>query len=236
MQSDPQAIDPAGWLAERGQAWLDARLAESTAARESLAPIDGKRFELVLEGPDVHVCFRAERERLILEHAGQARADARLSVSPLDALKLARGQSLSQLKATDARLEGDTQVAETFARTLALLSPDPEAELAGWIGDMAAHEIVSAGRRIGALIVKAERALEQDAAEYFTEERPTLARRWEVDEFVEAVDSLRDAVERAASRLDALERGGSRPAAGGPTPEARPDTDGAASTPPSAED
>ena len=65
---------------------------------------------------------------------------------------------------------------------------------------------MTAGRSLAGLLLQAERALEQDASEYFIEEQPALARAWEVEEFVDAVDDVRDAVERAATRLDALER------------------------------
>lgn len=206
MNGDSQYFNPAGWLAARGQSWIDARLAESTAARQSLEPIEGRRFELMLEGPDVCIGLRVGDGRLILESPGRGEPDARLSATPLDALKLARSQSLSNLKKTDASLEGNIHVAEAFARTLALLSPDPEAELAGWVGDIAAHEIVSAARAVQALVAKAERSFEQDMAEFFREEQPALARPREVEEFVEEVDDIRDAVERAATRLEKLTR------------------------------
>lgn len=215
MAEASQRTNTRSWLTAQAQAWLDARLAASTAARRSLQPIDGKLFEVVVEGPGIHVGLRARGPRLILEEPRDGEPDARLSATPLDALRLAQSQSLSNLKQTDARLEGNIHVAEAFARTLALLSPEAEAELAGWVGDIAAHEIVAAAHALKAFALEVGQTLERDTAEFLREERPVLARSREVEAFVEEVDDIRDAVERAASRLDALVRGpAGRPAGG----------------------
>jgi ubiquinone biosynthesis protein UbiJ len=230
MSCDSQSFDPLGRLTAAGQAWLDTRLAESTAARQSLRQIDGKRFELVLEGLDIRIRLHAAGERLLLGDVGEA--DARLTATPIDALTLARNQSLADVKKTNAHLEGNVHVAEGFGQTLALLSPNPEAELAGWVGDVAAHEIVAAGRTVLRFIVDAERALERNSAEFLKEEQPTLARPWEVDELIEAIDDVRDAVERAATRLDALERARAG-TADGPKPSTGPVPGGSAPVGPS---
>ena len=207
------------WLRTPVQRWLDRRVAESTAVRSLLREIDGRCFAVVLEGPDLTVTLLARSGRLHWLPPGTREPDAALIASPFDALVLARSQSLSDLKKTDARLSGNIHLAEQFARLFALLGPEPEAELAGWIGDIAAHEVAQAGRAALRFLRQAASALEQNCAEYLREEQPVIARSWEVDEFADAVDDLRDGVERAVARLDALEvrrQAGPRSPAGDP--------------------
>ncbi len=207
MPGTASGFDPGGLLRRPVQAWIDRRCRESTALRDALAAVAGRHFAIELEGPDLNVLLAATAERLEWLPAGSATPDATLSTRPFDAIALARSQSLTDLKKTDARLNGNIRIAEQFARVLELLTPEPEAELAGWVGDIAAHEIATTGRRVVALIRRTVAALEADSAEFLKEEQPALARPWEVDAFIESVDELRDAVARAEQRLAALERG-----------------------------
>jgi ubiquinone biosynthesis protein UbiJ len=205
MDDGAGAIDPPVWLRSRVQHWLDRRLAESTAAREALAEVAGRTFAIRLDGPGIEIKLAADRDRLRWISQDERVADATLVASPFDALTLARGRTLSALKKTDARLDGNIHVAEAFAALLERLSPDPEAELAGWVGDVAAHELAAATRAVAAFIRRAAGALTDDAVEFARDEQHLLAYPWEVAGYIEAVDDLREAVDRADSRLALLE-------------------------------
>lgn len=133
-------------------------------------------------------------------------ADATLKAGPLGLLELARTRSLAELRRADAMLEGKPHVAEEFADLLELARPELEAELADWIGGMAAHEVGRAMKAAEAFVRRAGRSLERDVADYLKEENPLLARPLEVRAFADDVDRVRDDVERAAARVELLAR------------------------------
>ena len=84
--------------------------------------------------------------------------------------------------------------------------PDIEAELAKLVGDIPAHQVAGLARRTDAWARRAATALAMNTAEFLQEEARQLPPRVEVDAFGRSVERLRDDVERAAQRLEQLER------------------------------
>ncbi|MGB5200150.1 MAG: sterol-binding protein, partial [Sedimenticolaceae bacterium] len=93
-----------------------------------------------------------------------------------------------------------------FSEVLADLDIDWEEQLSRFTGDIAAHEIgrgVRAASREGA---RMRRSSEQILSEYLTEEARLLPHRFEVEDFIADVDTLRDDAERLAARIALLEK------------------------------
>lgn len=192
-------------LLETCERLLNERVAATTATRERLRALAGRRMAVEVAGTDSGFVLSAHPDRLELARGpADASVDVTLRAGPLGLLLLARSSSIKGLRRSGAVLEGRPHVAEEFAALLALARPELEAELAGFIGGMAAHEVGRAVRQAQAFARRAARALERDAADYLREENPTLARPLEIREFAADVDRLRDDVERAAARLAAL--------------------------------
>lgn len=190
-----------------GQRLLNEQIRASTAARERLQDLDGKRFGVTVTNSDFRVVAESVAGELRLTHGGGAPCDVELSAGAFELLKLARRSSLTELKEAGARLSGDIRTAEAFAELMRLAMPDPEGVLADWVGDMPAHAIGRAARGAAGWSVKAGRALEQNLAEYLQEEQPTLTPPALARSFGAAVERLRDDVERAERRIERLERG-----------------------------
>lgn len=185
---------------------LNRYVAESTAAADLLAGLEGRAFAIHVEGLGLRCVLRAGNGRLrVSDDAGAAAAaDAAISGTPLDLLRLLGPDMASRLTGSPATLTGSTHVAERFVDVLRLARPDLEEELAGWIGDVAAHEL---GRRSHALLswaAKAAGALRLDLAEYLQEESRELPSAYEAESFYAEVERLRDDVERAAARVELL--------------------------------
>ncbi len=99
---------------------------------------------------------------------------------------------------------GDTDFAATINQLARNLRWDVEGDLGRVFGDVAAHRMAEAGR---AFQRWGEQSLEntaRSAAEYWTEERPLIASRLAVHEFVSDVDVLRDDVARLEKRMENL--------------------------------
>jgi ubiquinone biosynthesis protein UbiJ len=184
---------------------LNRLVAESTAARELLERLDGTSFAVRVEGLGVTGVLHAEGERLRVGTAEDG-ATATLRATPLDLLRLVRGEGVGHVQRTHATFTGDLQVAERYSQLLKLARPDVEDELAKWVGDIPAHALGEAARGAGAWLARAARALSMNTAEYLQEESRAMPAPLEAAAFYGDVERLRDDVERAAARLARLAR------------------------------
>lgn len=184
---------------------LNRCIGESTAARELLARLGGTSFAVHVEGLGLTVALHSDGERVRVDRDA-ADATATLRATPLDLIKLLRGEGVGGVKRTRADLSGDLEVAERYANLLKLARPDLEGELAKWIGDIPAHAFGQAARGAHAWLTRAAGALRMNTAEYLQEESRAMPAPLEAQAFYGDVEKLRDDVERAAARLTRLER------------------------------
>ena len=187
-------------------ALLERWIAESTAAEDRVRDLEGRSFSIGLEGLGVDWVLRAAGGRLVVSADTSSPPDAKITGTPLDLLRLLGPDMASRLTTSPARLTGSVHIAEAFADALRLARPDLEEELAGWVGDVAAHGIGRRGRSVAAWGTRAADALRLDASEYLQHEGRVLPSRYETDAFFDGVERLRDDVERAAARLERLEQ------------------------------
>jgi ubiquinone biosynthesis protein UbiJ len=85
------------------------------------------------------------------------------------------------------------------------LRPEPEEELARFVGDAAAVRIVGLLRGALAQARDGGQRLAASTVDYFVTENPMLVARGEVERFTQTIHQLRDAVERLEKRLQQLE-------------------------------
>jgi ubiquinone biosynthesis protein UbiJ len=185
---------------------LNRHIAESTAATRRLAGLEGRSFAVTVVGPDIRFVLGVAEGRVSVRARAVEPADATLRGTPLALLSLLEKTSLSRLRTQSVELEGDIHVAEEFAQMLRYARPDLEGELAGWIGDIAAHEVGAAVRHLSAWAARSRRALETDLADYVQHERAILPAAVEARAFYADVERLRDDVERAERRLEQIAR------------------------------
>jgi ubiquinone biosynthesis protein UbiJ len=184
---------------------LNRWVSESTAARDLLVGLTGTSFAVHVEGLALTAVLHADGARLRLDRDA-ADATATLRASPLDLLKLVRAEGVSGVKRTQASLSGDLDVAERYSQVLKLARPDLEEEVAKWVGDIPAHALGEGVRDLRAWLKRAVSALRMNTAEYLQEESRAMPAPLEAQAFFSDVERLRDDVERAAARLNRLER------------------------------
>ena len=104
-----------------------------------------------------------------------------------------------------ADYSGDPALLATLDRVFKQLAWDVEADLAPWVGDIAAHRLHTFGRDALAGIAHTFSALGHNASEYMVEEAEMMARGVDVTRFNHEVDVLADDVARLDARLKRLE-------------------------------
>ena len=157
-------------------------------------------------GLPLRFVLQAEHGRLTIVHDDAVTATATIKAAPIDMLKLLGPDALANLKKTRAEIRGEIRIADGFAELLKAASPDVEEEVSSWIGDIPAHALGESARSFGHWAVSAARSIEFSMAEYLHEESGILPTEAEIEKFCNAVDTLRDDVERAEQRLTNLER------------------------------
>jgi ubiquinone biosynthesis protein UbiJ len=184
---------------------LNRNIAASSAARAACKRLAGKTLAVHLttipQNTLLSLFFACDGERMSIAATSDATAAATLSGTPLAYLSLVGAQPESAMRSGSVRIAGDAEVAQAFRDLLMAAQPDFEDELSRLTGDVAAHQLgnlargaLQFGKRVGDTFL-------QNISEFLQEESRDIVTRIEADEFVEAVDKLRDAVERAEARL-----------------------------------
>jgi len=106
----------------------------------------------------------------------------------------------------EVEIEGSAEFANAIQHLFRHLTWDVEEDLSKFLGDVVAHRLVSQAKTLAAWQREAATRLAENLAEYWTEERPLLARAPDVEKFNRDVDALRDDAERIEKRIERLER------------------------------
>lgn len=138
--------------------------------------------------------------------AGPDKPDVRISAPPTQLLRQVLRSGFGESAAVSGvQVEGDAELLSRFSTLLARVGFDPEEWLAKWVGGGAARRLHQALRGFGGWSRRSADTLAFDAAEYLREETRDLAHRADVESWMDAVDTLRERVDRYAARLTRIE-------------------------------
>jgi ubiquinone biosynthesis protein UbiJ len=173
--------------------------------------LSGKVIAVELEGLGRTIYFAPEPDgvRILADYAGVP--DATLRGTPWALLRMGSLQSDSRearaaLVLGEIRIDGDVELGQRFKQILDAVEIDWEEHLAGFVGDLLAHKLGNAARAVQGWGRQAAARLGQGFAEYQQEEAYSLPRPDDVQNFIGAVDTLRDDVERLEQRVERLRR------------------------------
>ena len=130
-----------------------------------------------------------------------AKRDLEVRISPFLLPRLAAGEEAAF---REIEMQGDMEFAQEVSSLARHLTWDYEEDLSKVVGDIAAHRLAGAARGLRDWGRDAALRAGQGAAEYWTEESPLIASRVKVEDFVRAVDALREDADRLEKRLAAL--------------------------------
>mgnify|MGYP003476745351 CR=1 FL=1 len=104
----------------------------------------------------------------------------------------------------DVPIEGDSAFAQEISYLVRNLKWDVEEDLSKVVGDVAAHRTVNTAKSFTGWAKQSTENRAQNFKEYWTEEKPLVAKSIRLEEFAKQVDTLRDDVERLEKRIDNL--------------------------------
>ena len=133
--------------------------------------------------------------------------DARISGSPSALLALARnGAAQASPSTARATVSGDAEIANLYRLLFAAARPDFEEELSRLVGDLPARRLFQFAQRAAGWMRRTHRTVGDNIAEYLQEESRDLVNRYELDEFLRGVDTVRETADRVEARLSRLEQ------------------------------
>jgi ubiquinone biosynthesis accessory factor UbiJ len=170
-------------------------------ARERLLPHAGR--VVCIDHPPFSIMMAITADGAVADAAADAAPDVTVRVTPGLMLRLmARDVSAWH----DVRVEGDPEFAAAINHIARHLRWDFEEDLSRIVGDIAAHRLAETGRKISSWRQQSADNFARSLAEYWTEERPLLASRGDVEQFNRDVDVLRDDLARLEKRIELRER------------------------------
>jgi ubiquinone biosynthesis protein UbiJ len=184
---------------------INRQIRSKTPARELCEQLDGKVVAVRVRDTALAMYFVVKRDALELKFSAPD-ADVSITGSLFALAGLAARTSESRLRDGSIDLAGDMYTAQAFQQLLAYGQPDIEEELSGIIGDVAARSLSDAARQIGRWTLDAGSTMQQNITEYLQEESGALPSHYELDNFRERVNVLRDDVDRLEARIRRFER------------------------------
>lgn len=152
----------------------------------------GMIFYLLPESAGVAVMDRCEAEPSV-----------RIRVTPAALFRQWRGRRAAR---GEIAIEGDVGVGREFQALLARLDIDWEEQLSRVVGDMAARRLGGLWHDLRAWSGWVGDVLSRDGGEYVQQELRLLPPRQSIEQFLNAVDLLREDADRLAARVERLRR------------------------------
>lgn len=192
-------------LLRRLQVQLNRWIAQSTAAQEEMRALEDQSLIIEITQTSWRIQLGIEQQQARLRTADyEAVADIEIKASAFELLRMLRARSPAEFSAGDIEFRGNLRTAERFSQMLRLACPQVEDELAAWLGGTPARAAVRAGSAVHLWGTRTAGALEQNAAEYLQAESRELPRPAELEDYLVAVEDLRNAVDRLSQRIDRL--------------------------------
>ncbi len=185
---------------------LQHLIAQNRWAHALLQPFSGKsvKFDFTL----------IEASLVILENGdfamagGTATPDAVVTISPSTLIRLLAKDDAAKLQIS---VEGDTHLATELAKVFSNMRWDYEDDLSKIVGDIPASKFGQLLRQTSVQIMDTGTNLGEMLFEYWQEEKPMIAKKRHVEQFNQAVDTLRADVDRLEKRFEKLMQNHNKP-------------------------
>jgi len=197
------------WLAAL-ETLLNRSMGQSMQAAAAASRLNGTSLQVDVDGL-VRIRAAVSAGKLALTSGGDLDADAIVCGSPLAlfnvfAVRVDRVGRANGNPGAAVRISGDAEIAARYRDLLTLSRPDWEEELSRLVGDLPARRLSLAARGALSWARGVGRTAGENLAEYLQEESRDLVSEPELEEFVAAVDQLRETADRIEARLARVEQ------------------------------
>ncbi|MEA5444972.1 SCP2 sterol-binding domain-containing protein [Gammaproteobacteria bacterium AB-CW1] len=182
-------------------------LASAAGGPAAIQGLEGRVIQLYLQDLDISVWIASNGRSLRLSAVDPQRQDLKLSGRAPELLKAALEGRAGGSFPREVTVEGNMEAAREVQALLTAIDPDWEEALAGITGDSVAHGLGQATRQVLAWGRQSRDILARNLAEYLRDELRAVPDRSEVEAYLDAVDQLREDVDRLTARFDHFGQG-----------------------------
>ena len=183
---------------------LNRNIADSTPARKLCAELSGTVIAVRVRDTALSAYFRVQDDTIDIVAATGDEPDVVITGSLMTLMKMAGQSGEAAIRVGSLDLTGDPALADRFQQLLAHAKPDIEEELSNVVGDVAAHRLGEIARGLGRWGRDARDTMGANIREYLQEESRDAPSRYELEDFTDAVGTLRDDVDRLEARINRL--------------------------------
>jgi ubiquinone biosynthesis protein UbiJ len=173
--------------------------------RTRLAALEGRRLEVHLRGPDLRLSIAVADG--VLRVGPPADTDApslRVAATPGSLLAMAMRRDDEGVAPGKVEIAGDADLARRLEKLARNYAPDFEEAFAQVFGDVLGVPLARAMQRALAHVRDSAHHATEDIADWLREESRLTIAPAEMDDFLDAVDSLRERSERLQARIARL--------------------------------
>lgn len=187
---------------------LNRALAHDDQARKRLRRMQGMQLGVEITGPDLRFILEVEDQSLKLADSEDGTISTWLKATPGGFMAVAA--SGGQMNAGRLQISGDAETGRQFQQLFQSMKPDFEEAMSRVFGDVVGVQLARAGRELGSWFRSAGDKLADTASDYARFEGNLVVDAAELDEFLDAVDDLRNEVDHLQRRVSTLlkRRGG----------------------------
>lgn len=172
---------------------------------EKMAVFNGKVIKIEMTGLDKILYLFPGNTGIQITTTYDGTVDAILRGSPLSLFKMGLdGDVASMLLQGEVEISGDTGLGHQFKNVISQMDIDWTEPLSKLVGDGLAYELQQTGKSIGQWSKDTIESVSLSVSEYLQEESRDVVTGVEITLFNDAVDQLRDDVDRLQARINLL--------------------------------
>lgn len=175
------------------------------ASQAALIPLTGKVISITLSSVEQTIFLFIDKQQIMVMGHYEGTVNTAIQGPPFTLLHLLLQPDASLSDYPAIHLQGEIGTAQQFFNILRQLEIDWEDYLAQWLGDAPAHQMGTWLKQGQAYLNERLTQIPLNLKDYLQEEIRTLPASAEADAFFNAVDTLRDDLERLEQRVHRLQ-------------------------------
>ena len=185
---------------------LNQALQLNPANLVALEQLNGKVMRVELIGTDINLFFLPESQHLSVLSDYDGEVDAIIAGAPFTLLRLLTQKEIVLANESDITIHGKIGVVQQLSDILKALNIDWEEQASKFVGDVAVYKMGFWLRKGTDYTQNRFTTLQNNTSEYLQEEVRYLPTKYEINHFLNNVDTLRNDTERLTQRIARLEK------------------------------
>lgn len=169
---------------------------------DKLAAFDGKVIKLDITGINKELFMFPGKDGIQVRTKYDGAADTVLRGSPISLFKMGLASNVANLLLNgEVEISGDTRLGHQFKNVFSQMDIDWSEPLASLLGDSMAYQLQQTGKKVNVWGKQTVNSVSESISEYLQEESRDLVTETELQIFNDAVDTLREDVDRLQAKI-----------------------------------